>query len=144
MLIILTLIIGLIVILINPFRKQKIAILWVAIGLIQIAFLGLVTYPYVFLYIQSEVAFGLLILTCGIFLFSFTIPRIPNARRIVGTTSLLLLGFLEIAVFIKFFLSFPDITKWNVMIDAISSIAFLVASVLTFTCGIFLFHRLGK
>ena len=120
------------------FLKSEITISWIAIGLLQIILWGFYLYPYaVFNYFPRQTTFGLFLLTCGVFLYSFSQTETSNEKRILFIVSLLLLGSLELYVFINFYFTFPNVSQWNTMIHATSYIAFLGAAVSTFSCVIF-------
>jgi len=131
------LILGIVLLVIYPSKKPKIAALWIFIGLLQITLWGFYAFPAVFNYFPSHTAFGLFLLTCGVFLYSFSQTETSNEKRILFIVSLLVLGCLELFVFINFYFTFPNVSQWNTMIDATSYIAFLGAAVSTFSCVIF-------
>jgi hypothetical protein len=134
-------ILGIVIFALYPSKKLKIAILWIAVGIMQITLWGLYAYPIVFNYFPSQTAFGIFLLTCGIFLYSLSQTETSNLKRILTILSLLFLGCVELFVFLNFYFSFPNTNQWNTMIDATSYIAFLVAAVSTFGCVIFVFLR---
>ncbi len=132
---------GIIIFALYPSKKLKIAILWILVGIMQITLWGLYAYPIVFNYFPSQTAFGIFLLTCGIFFYSLSQTGASNLKRTLTMLSLLFLGCVELFVFINFYFTFPNINQWNTMIDATSYIAFLGAAVSTFSCVIFVFLK---
>jgi hypothetical protein len=134
-------ILGIVIFGLYPSKKLKIAILWIAVGIMQITLWGLYAYPIVFNYFPSQTVFGIFLLTCGIFLYSLSQTEASNLKRMLTILSLLFLGCVELFVFINFYFTFPNINQWNTMIDATSYIAFLLAAAATLSCAILLVFR---
>ena len=130
-------IVGIIIFVLYPSKKQKIAILWIAVGIIQIILWGLYAYPIKFDYFPSQTVFGIFLLTSGIFLYSFSLIRTSNTKNLLTIISLLIIGCLELLAVINFYFAFPNLSEWNTLIDAWAYVAFLLASVSTFSCTIF-------
>jgi fucose 4-O-acetylase-like acetyltransferase len=134
-------IIGIVILVMYPSKKFKVAALWIAAGLLQITLWGFYAYLAVFNFFPSQTAYGLFSLTCGLLLYSLNLRQTSNAQRILTIISLLVLGWIELLIFYNFYLAFPNVSQWNIMIDATSYIAFLIAAVLTLSCVILIFFR---
>jgi uncharacterized membrane protein YesL len=127
-----------------PSKRFRIATLWIATGLLQMTLWGFYAYPAVFNFFPSQTTFGLFLLTCGILLYSLSLRETSNAQKILTIISLLVLGCIELLIFTNFYLTFPNISQWNTMIDATSYIAFLIAAVSTLSCALLVFFRPRK
>lgn len=131
-------ILGIVILTLYPSKKLKVAVLWIAVGIIQITLWGLYAFPLVFNYFPSQTAFGIFLLTSGISLYCLNQAKRSKKERMLAAISLLVIGLTELFVFINFYFTFPNIKQWNTMIDATSYIAFLIAAISTFVCAIIL------
>ncbi len=135
--ILVALFLGAILWMIYPSQKNKIALFWVIIGIFQIFLSALYMLPYVFVFnlFPNAVVYGLFILTCGILLVTLNV-RFQKPRRLLGL-SFLILALMESIFFIDFYFKFPNLTAWNITINATPAISFLIATIITLSCAVF-------
>ncbi len=145
MVIILAVVAGIVVLVVYPKHGNKVASVWVAIGLFQVVFSSFYTYsPGVsdgflnglfYLIFPNEAVVGLFILTFGVIVATFGFHRKTNPGNIFRL-SLLFLGLLELVPFIDFSFKFPDLSAGNIWVNATPYIAFLAAAIATTSCGL--------
>ncbi len=130
-----------------PPQIRKVALFLVAIGLCQITvsafafFPSLSPYPVLNLF-PNEVAIGLFTLTGGVLLTTFDVARTKKNRR-AASAAFIVIGCVELLLFIDFASTFLDFATWNVWINATPALSFLMASLVTVFCGASIFF-LGR
>ena len=129
-----TLLAGILALMVFPVHYRKVAIVWSIIGLIEVILSGLIFYPYNIFEFHGVVAVGLLTLTCGAILITFSILKAQNPRILSG--GILFVGCLELTVFLDFYSKYPDTSRWNFMYITLPYGAFLIFSFVTLVCGV--------